>query len=356
MARRFLLIKAYGWGFWADMEHVLGQLLAAELTGRTPIVHWGMNSLYCDRFGDNAFELYYEPVSDCSLREVLRPGLSFYPPIWNYKNALVEDLDKTAKQYRNLGDMMNSDADVLVSDTHCFPRPILEYVNKDHWAYGMTPIQIYRVIAEKYLRLKSDIQKEIDDYYNKYIKDKGPVLGVHVRGTDKVIEVANLSALNRRYHMEIGRYIRDYGIKKIFLLTDSKQILDVFNHKYKDMVLTTNCNRSEGSADKAVQVENYVNRRRKGIEVIVDTYVAAKCDFFVGNGYSNVSFAVNRLKDWPESHIVLFYNTLEQEKMLSKKRSRLELLRRKSRELEHKLNYPELYGGALYKWQENDIY
>jgi hypothetical protein len=353
---KFLLIKAYGWGFWADMEHVMGQLLVAELTGRIPVVYWGMNSLYSDRFGANAFELYYEPVSGSSLREVLRPEFRFYPPIWSYKNALVEDLDKTAKNYRNLGEMMNSDADVVVSDTHCFPRPLLEYVKKDHWAYGMTPVQIYRIIAQKYLRLKSDIQKEIDDFYEKFIKDKGPVLGVHVRGTDKVIEVANLGALNRKYHTEIGRYIRDFGIKKIFLLTDSKQILEEYESKYKDMILTTNCNRSDGSAEKAVQVENYVNRRRKGIEVLVDTYLAAKCDYFVGNGYSNVSFAVNRLKNWQSCHIVLFYNTLEQERMLSKKRASIELLRRKTREMEHRLNYPELYGGALYKWQERDIY
>lgn len=355
MARRFLLIKAYGWGFWADMEHVLGQLLVAELTGRIPYVHWGMNSLYCDSFGANAFELYYEQVSGLTLREILRPEYTFYPPIWNFKNALVEDVDKTAKNFRNLGDMMNSDADVLVSDTHCFPRPILEYIPKEHWAFGMTPVQIYRVIARKYLRLKNDIQKEIDDFYEKNIEDKGPILGVHVRGTDKVIEVANLPALNRRYNAEISRFIHDFKIKKIFLLTDSKQILDDYEKKYRDMIITTNCNRSEAES-QAVQVENYTDRRRKGIEVLVDTYLAAKCDYFIGNGYSNVSFAVNRLKDWQDCHIVLFYNTLEQERTLSKRRAGLEKLRRIIRQQEHKLEYPELYGGALYQWQEKDIY
>jgi len=43
---KFLLIKAWGYGFWSDVSHVLGQLLVAELTGRTPIVHWGQNSLF----------------------------------------------------------------------------------------------------------------------------------------------------------------------------------------------------------------------------------------------------------------------------------------------------------------------
>ena len=342
---RFLLIKAYGWGFWADMEHLIGQLLIAELTNRIPVVHWGMNSLYSDTISTNGFELYYKPISPFSLRDVLRPEHTFYPPIWNFKNALVEDLDKTSAMYRDLGNLMKSDADVVVSDIHSFPRPILEYIPKNHWAYGMTPILIYRRIINKYLQLKPDITKEIDDFYNQHMKAQGLVLGVHVRGTDKVIEVANLPALNRKYHAEIRRHISEYGIKKIFLMTDSIKFLKEYRRLYGDMIITTDCNRSSGSADKAVQIENYVDRRRKGIEIIKDTYLAARCDYFIGNGYSNVSFAVNRLKDWPTEHIILFYNTLKQEKRLAKRRKSLDLLRKKNREKERKLNYPELYGG-----------
>lgn len=342
---RFILIKAYGWGFWADMEHLIGQLLIAELTNRIPVVHWGMNSLYSDTISTNGFELYYKPISSFSLRDVLRPEHTFYPSIWNYKNALVEDIDKTSATHRDLGSMMRSDADVVVSDTHSFPRPILEYIPKEHWAYGMPPILIYRRIIKKYLKLLPDIVTEIDDFYDRNIKDIGPVLGVHVRGTDKVIEVANLPALNRKYHAEIRRHIRQCGIKKIFLMTDSKKILGEYRRLYGDKIITTDCNRSSGSADKAVQIENYADRRKKGIEIIKDTYLAARCDYFIGNGYSNVSFAVNRLKDWPPGHIVLFYNTLKQEKRLAKRRKSLNLLRKKNREKERKLDYPELYGG-----------
>ena len=326
--RKFLLIKAYGWGFWADMEHLVGQLLVAELTGRIPVVHWGMNSLYSDTVGTNAFALYYEPVSAYTLEDVLRPEYTFYPPVWNYRNALVEDVDKTAAAYRNLGDMISSNADVVVSDTHSFARPIVAYVPKGHWAYGLTPLQIYRRIIRKYLKLKPDIMAELDDFYNEYLKDNTPVLGVHVRGTDKIIEVANLRALNRGYHTEIARFIHECGVKKIFLLTDSQKFLDEYKKRYRNRLISTDCKRS--AADKAVQIEHFIDRRRKGIEIIKDTYLAARCDYFIGNGYSNVSFAVNRLKDWPDSHIVLFYNTLKQEKRLARRRKKLELLRSKN--------------------------
>ena len=43
---KYLLIKAWGFGFFSDVNHIIGQLLIAELTGRIPIVYWGKNSLF----------------------------------------------------------------------------------------------------------------------------------------------------------------------------------------------------------------------------------------------------------------------------------------------------------------------
>ncbi|KAB1439311.1 O-fucosyltransferase family protein [Candidatus Galacturonibacter soehngenii] len=343
---RFLLIKAWGWGFWADMDHLIGQLLVAELTNRIPVVSWGTNSLYSDTILTNAFELYYEPVSNYTLKDVARPEFTYYPPIWNYVNIMIEDLDKITYTYRDIGNMMSSDANVVVSDVHYFARPIMEYIKKDNWMYGLTPIQIYRCLIDKYLRLKPDILMKIDDFYNKFLKDSGPLLGVHVRGTDKIIEVANLPYLNKRYHYEIRKYIKNFDIKKILMITDSQEILNEYIDLYGDIIISTDANRSENNSEhSATQVDNYINRRSKGIEVLVDTYLASKCDYFIGNGYSNVSFSVNRLKEWPQSHITLLYNSLKEEIKLAKKRSKVELLRKQNQKLEHRLNYPELYGG-----------
>ncbi len=37
---RFLLIKSWGCGFWSDVDHVMGQLLVAEITNRIPVIYW----------------------------------------------------------------------------------------------------------------------------------------------------------------------------------------------------------------------------------------------------------------------------------------------------------------------------
>jgi phosphoglycolate phosphatase-like HAD superfamily hydrolase len=344
---RFLLIKSWGCGFWSDVDHVMGQLLAAELTHRTPVIYWGPNSLYAKSFDTNAFDLYFEPVSEYTIRDLIRPGYTFYPSVWNARNIMIEDLDKIAWSQRNLGDMMSSGANVVVSDVHYFVKPMIDYIPKDHWAYGMTPHQIYRGLFDKYLKLKPDIEQEIQNFYMANLENKGPLLGVHIRGGDKVREVENLAKLNKRYVREIDRYVKTYGIRKILLLTDCKEVIKKFQKRYGSMLVFTNCRRSElNDTRNAAHLRPYREKRQKGIEVIKDTYLAAKCDFFIGNGYSNVSYAAKRLKDWPEDHIVLFYRDLKKEKKLAKKRTRKDGKRRIEELMNHRSEYPEFYGGV----------
>lgn len=346
-ADRFLLIKSWGCGFWSDVDHVMGQLLAAEIANRIPVVYWGSNSLYSESFEGNAFELYFEPVSNYTIEDLDQPGFTYYPPIWNGKNLTVEDLDKVAWAYRNLGDMMSSDANVVVSDVHYFVRPIISYIPKSHWAYGMTAHQIYRCLFDKYIRLKPDIQEEIQQFYDENMKNHRPLLGVHIRGGDKVKEVEKLSNLNKRYHRTIKDFIDRYGIRRILLLTDCEDILEDFQKRYGEMVIFTDCKRGQVYDTKnAPHLTSYSERRRKGIEIIKDTYLGSMCDFFIGNGYSNVSYTVKRLRDWPESNIVLFYRDSKHERKLAKKRQKKDLIKRKTDKIRHRAEYPELYGGV----------
>ncbi len=344
---RFLLIKSWGCGFWSDVDHVMGQLLAAELMDRIPVVYWGTNSLYSEAFRGNAYDLYFEPVSNYTIEELAQPGFTYFPPIWNSNNLAVEDLDKVAWAYRNLGDMMNSEANVVVSDVHYFIRPILRYIPQSHWAYGMTAHQIYRCLFDKYIRLKPDIQEEVQQFYDEFMKNEKPLLGVHIRGGDKVKEVENLSHLNRKYHQTIQSFIARHKIKKILVLTDCQEILDDFQRRYGKMVIFTDCKRGQiNDTENAPHLTSYSERRRKGIEIIKDTYLASMCDFFIGNGYSNVSYTVKRLKDWPDSNIVLFYRDPKHEERLAKKRLKADRRRRRVEKSDHKKEYPALYGGV----------
>lgn len=318
MQNRYLLIKSLGKSIWADVDHVMCQILAAELTNRTPVVYWGMESLYSESISTNAYELFFEPVSNFSVHDIVHPGLSFYPPVWSSENILAEDSDRYKMEGRDLKSLMKSEANIVVSDIYYPLSSILAWTNRAHWSFGKTPYQVYRYLYDKYLKLKPEIKREIKKYINTHpdFRDEKPILGVHCRSNAIVNEVAQLYDLNELYKPNIWHFIERYNIRHIFLITDSRKILKEYRKMYdkNGLLLYTDSKKRPLKERIPTVLQDYPNKRHKGvelikdtIEVIKDTYLAVQCDFFIGNGYSSLSNTVLRLKDWSETNIKLLY-------------------------------------------------
>jgi hypothetical protein len=347
---RFLLIKAWSYILWSDVEHVLSQLLIAELTDRIPVVYWPTHCLHNGFVHTNGFELYFEPVSNYTIFDVAKPEYTFYPPIWDQDNLLMDDPDKETWVYRNIGDIMSSKENVVVGDVYFDIYNLIPFIKKGNPAYGMTVNQIYSYLFTKYIRLKQDIDTEIQGFYNSWLRDEKPVLAVHVCGAEKerVFDIKNekeqsyryisksykksekdpmqkpvkvsrfgrrrrIMEPNRPYHEEIKKYIDKYDIKKIFLLTNSEEVLEEYRQKYGSMLVAADCKRNPPDAGPSF-LENYIIKRRRGIEIIKDTYLAAKCDFFIGSDFSSLSHTVTRMKDWPADNVRLLFWKLWKQK------------------------------------------
>lgn len=316
--KRFLLIKAIGHSIWADVDHVICQIFAAELTGRVPVVYWGIESMYSVSMNSNSFESFFEPVSGYSIEDVIQPEASYYPPSWNFQNALADDTDKLRMDHRDLKGMMESNADVLISDIYYPISAMLPWVGAGHWAFGKTPIQIYRTLYEKYLKLQPETNREIQKFINTNpnFRDERPIIGVHVRENAVVNEVAQLYDLNEFYKPRIWDFIVRYNARHIFVITDSPKLFRQYKKLYSrnGLLMYTDSKKELFQPRVMTCLLDYPNKRHKGaelrkdtVEIIKDTYLAAQCDFFVGNGYSSLSNAVMHLKDWPESNIRLLY-------------------------------------------------
>lgn len=339
---RFLLIKSWSYRLWSDVEHVLGQLLIAEITNRIPVVFWPTHCLHNGFIHTNGFELYFEPVSQYSIFELTKPGYTFYPPFWDSDNLLVEDTNKDTWMYRSIGDLISSDANVVIGDVYFSISEIIPFIKKDNSAYGMTAIEIYRYLYRKYIRIKRDILMEVQGYYQSWLKDWHPLLAVHVRREeeDMIIDERKDKAdehywnrnsrkygaknskirkrkyrflgkgrmlkANAQYHAEIRKLVNKYAIRKIFLLTESEEVVEEYRKMYGDSVMFTECKRLSAN-DSAHSMENPVVKRRRGIEVIKDACLAAQCDFFIGNDFSSLSRAISRIKDWPEGNVKLLF-------------------------------------------------
>ncbi len=318
MSNRFLLIKALGSSLWGEVDHVMCQILAAEITNRIPVVYWGMESLYSESLTTNAYEFFFEPVSNYTYHDVVSKEFTYYPYVWRFDNVLAEDTERLRLENRDLKSLLKSDANVVVSDIYYPMRAIIPYVKSDHWAYGKTSHQIYRKLFDTYLKLRPVITKEIKRFQNANpnFRDEKPIIGVHVRGDAIVNEVAQLYDLNEFYRPNVWQFIVRYNARHIFVLTDSNKVFSEYKKLYgkNDLLIYTDSKKVPLKERIATCLLDYPNKRHKGvelvkdtIEIIKDTYLAAQCDFFIGNGYSNLSNTVMRLRDWPESNIKLLY-------------------------------------------------
>lgn len=305
---RFLLIKSTGNGFWYDMHHVLTQLYLAEITNRLPVVYWGKNCIYSVDEETNAFSQFFLPVSRYDIEDIIAQAATYFPAYWN-KNNLKDESFLSAELYQleksiNPEDIVEAEEDVIVQSSFIDDAKLMDWISK-HPAYGYVSRYLFRNLLKKYIKLQPLVADEIDDFYFSHMQGR-KLIAVHIRGSDKATEVKHLQELNSRYADEIDRLLYMYPKAYIFLMTDCSDILEQYKRTFRNKIIHTECNRVPQHGPGA-HYQEYADRQRKGMEIIMDTWLAARCDFFIGNGYSNVSQAIAELKDWNKAAIKLLY-------------------------------------------------
>jgi protein O-GlcNAc transferase len=300
--RRFLLIKAWGYGFWSDVSHVLGCLLLAEMTGRVPVSHWGRNNLFTDGSDRDAFRLYFEPLSAFTLDSL--PALaaaSFFPPKWSPANLHEEDNAKwlgPGSRVRGLH-FLNRPEAVAVSDFFIGVIDLLPWLPATHKLHGKSLDEVYHYLVTTYLRPREFVLSQVEEFYRRHIRGL-PTVAVHVRGSDKKLEIADLDRLNKLYFAAIDREDPSW---RILLLTDDTRYVTAFRERYADRIVVTDSLRTDN--DLGIHYQSPVDRVRLGAEVMRDTYLALRCEKFIGNGRSNVSAMAAVLKRWDPGTCVL---------------------------------------------------
>jgi len=307
---RLLLIKAWGYGFWSDVNHVLGQLLVAEITGRTPVVHWGANSLFSDDPLENAFNHFFEPVSALSMNDVISRRRSFYPPKWQRDNVRQEILNKFDGPWSRCSSLWSLEhtAEVVVSDFHYAVNDLAPWIPPGHPLHGRTTEELYLYLYQRYLKVQPRILERVESFHREQMAGAA-VLGLHVRGGDKVGEDPGLARLNALYLPELKRQLRDQPDARILLITDDEKILAQYRERFGERLVYTVSTRTENT--QGVHYQKKASRRALGEEVLTDTLLATRCDRFLGNGLSNVSLAVAQMKRWAPGTCRLFGTRLD---------------------------------------------
>lgn len=306
---KFIFIKSWGCGLWSDISHVLGQLLIAEITRRTPIVHWGGNSLYSLDSAKNAFNLYFEKISNKTIEDIQSENFSYWPPKWNSHNLLIDDLYKWDGPFSRVSGLyfLSREEDVIVSDFWTPVFSILPWIPKKHSLNGLSIDEIFIYLINKYLKPKEEIQHKINDYIINNLNNNG-FIAAHIRGTDKVEEITSLDEINSLQKSIIDQEFLRNNNGYIFLMTDDDRILNEYKKYYGNKLKYTESIRSSDST--GVHKLQHTNKYQIGEEIIIDTYIASRAQVFIGNATSNPALIISYLKKWDFDNIHLFGNNI----------------------------------------------
>jgi protein O-GlcNAc transferase len=298
---RYLIIKAWGYGFCSDLDHTLAGLLLAEMSGRTPVTHWGSNSLFStDPSGkQDAFRDFFEPVSVTRLEDVIgevEDG-EIWPPKWTRDTLHLERISKQEGPYSRLSglQLLNRPEPVVVADYHLSTIALLPWIRRGHPCHGKDTEATLRYLCEKYLRPLPDTRDEVESFMAERVRSR-PVIAAHIRGSDKYKEEPQLQQKQAMFPQAIDFYSQGVPDCPILLITDSRPIAEEYQKRYGARLILPPAVRSGDTTGVHHLADQ--DRRKLGKEVLRDLYLAAACDKFIGLGSSNVSATINHLKAW----------------------------------------------------------
>ena len=231
-------------GVFSNFIGVLNHLDWCLKHDRTPVVYWGKKSTYYVDQGHNGstnvWKYYFEQVS--------HKGYQF-------------------------GDKID----------HSYSAPDKSII----WKTGK-PLpdekrrkEIYEQLIRPFIKINPLVRKKIEQFYSKKMTEKH-IVGVHLRGTDKSSEVAQVSPLR------ILKIAQEQATpeSQFFVATDDNRLLETAKKVLQGKVIYYDSYRS----DSGKPIHKKYNKALIGEEVVIEVMLLARCDVLVHTD-SNVSIS-----------------------------------------------------------------
>lgn len=276
ITKKYYIIRLHepGAGFFSNYWFVVGHLVFADKLKYIPVVDM-----------QNYHTLYSEdhPVNG-------------EKNVWNY---YFENKNKIS-----LEDIYDSKKFVLSED-----RPLNKYGNryslKEYRFPTINSIDFFNPLIKRYISIRPEIIEEFRIQWGNSVRGKNNILGIHVRGTDmKNIQDNHFVPVeNEEYLRNTKEMIKKYKIDAIFVASDEKDVVQMFNDafdepEYKKLLVFSNPvyrNNVQYNVGKAVGIhdQTFVKIRENhryllGLEVLKDAWFLSKCNYLIC-GHSNVT-------------------------------------------------------------------
>jgi nodulation protein Z len=302
---RYLVVKGKA-GMGNRMLALLSSMLYARASGRRLIVDWSDFAYSSDR--SNVFHRLFacpEAEPPCPIPDTD----SVTPAIWRGHLDLTANLmiRKFAPGHHSgltihrkfSADLSRVDhpeeVAVVWSFTHQF-KAVRRHVHGPLTEFaGLSDMEVARQMLGNSLRPLPSVMARVDEFDRRYLVGQGPVVGLHIRYTDRKTP---LPALRR----SLNRIRSVHPDCPIFLATDNLSLLHQFTRLYAPVISTPKWYPESG---KRMHASNACeDKLEAGIEALVDMYLLARCDYLVYSSNSTFPVISSLVTKAPPSNVI----------------------------------------------------
>lgn len=209
---------------------------------------------------------------------------------WNRQEALRRySADLCAQEY--------TENIVITWDHYQVKRLLPKLTETAGVARTSTNIEAMGQIFNRFVRLKPDLQRQLDDFWAFVARGEhhSKILGVHVRETNESFAVYGPIS-RKRYFAAVDRFLRKRGGPEvIFLATDNSDVVEAFQEYYGDAVRAKAKWFDAPGNPLHLATSGRANNWNNLLDAIYEMYALSRCGYLVRrreSSFSRVSEAI----------------------------------------------------------------
>ncbi|KAL1510774.1 hypothetical protein AB1Y20_007060 [Prymnesium parvum] len=265
-------------GLFAQVERVLNQLLLAENLGLLPHVFLGRkvhalpyscavgeNQYFDHRRGANVWEYFFEPVSEYRTGNASLRGRPVRLLLANHDDARRNNILTSRDAVTSYFEFQRYDAELHAIRTRVR--------------------QLGARLVERWVRVRPEIRQQAAARLAQWRAASTRLLGVHLRGTDKV---THPKVPLKRFYKYVDLYLAAHPGARVLLATDDHAYHAAFAARYRGRFFS----QSDGYETLNVVRDPAIPGGEKGTSALVDALLLAHTDFLLKSTSSLAEFAL----------------------------------------------------------------